>query len=209
MNKGVVVMLLVLFATSVVALHGFVKDPAYAEVNLHKKGVDRVTNFDPRVQNQQYIWQSVVKLEPLAPPIVARGTPMVYPRGVARVYSAKYGINIHSGLQTLTVQELIPSNSRDYLFEVWLVDNETKYWLSMGVFDTVGRGTGKIELRKGNWDLDVYDDMVITREPFPDNSPAPSNEIVLKGSIRQRTPLPYLMNETSYTRLWGVKTYFK
>ena len=209
MNKVLFVVAFVLVATSVAALHGFVKDPAYAELNLHKKGVDRVTNFDPRVQHEMYIWQAVVKLEPLAPPIVSRGSPILYPRGVARVYNAKYGTNIHSGIQKLSVTEMIPSFSRDYIFEVWLVDNETNYWLSLGVFDTIGRGTGMIEMRKGNWDLNVYDDMVITREPFPDNSPAHSDEIILRGSIRHRAPLPYEVNETSYTRLWGVNTYFK
>ena len=210
MNKTSVLVVFVLLATSVIALHGFVKDPAYAELNLHKKGVGRVTNFDPRIQTQQYTWQAVVKLEPLAPPIISSGSyPIRYPRGVARVYNARYGLNIHSGVHQLTVSELIPSYSRDYIFEVWLVDNETNYWLSMGVFDTIGRGSGELELSKGNWNLDVYDDMVVTREPFPDNSPAPSREVVLKGSIRRRTPLPYLLNETSYTRLWGVSTFFK
>lgn len=204
----VVVVMVVVFAALSFALHGFVPDPAYKELNMNKKGVDRVTNFDARIQTHAYTWQAVVHLEPPVMPILARGFADIFPRGTAQVYSSRYNQDVSSGVK-IKVGELIPSYSREYVFEGWLVDKDTDYWLSVGLFDTIGRGTGEIELQKLNRYLDVYDDVVITREPFPDSNPAPSKEIVLKGAVQKRTPEPFLPNATVQQRLWGVNKFYR
>lgn len=209
MKQSLIAILLVAaLAVSALALHGFVKDPAYEGLNLKKKGIDRVTNFDARIQTHAYTWQAVVHLEPLVSPILARGFADVFPRGTAQVYSSRYNQDVSSGVK-IKVHELIPSYTRDYVFEGWLVDRDTDFWLSIGLFDTIGRGTGELELQKLNRYLDNYDDLVITREPFPDSNPAPSKEIVLGGKIQKRTPEPFLPPATTQQKLWGVNKFYR
>lgn len=201
-----IIALIVVLASESFALHGFVND--YQGLNVTRKGIERVTNFDARIQTHAYTWQAVTHLEPPVTPILARGFATVFPRGIAQLYSSRYNQDLSAGIK-IRVVELIPSYSKYYVFETWLVDKDTDYWLSAGLFDTIGRGVGEIELQKLNRYLDVYDEVVITREPFPDNSPAPSKEIVLRGAIDKRTPMPFLPNATTQQRLWGVNTFYR
>ena len=207
------IIIVVIISFSVIALNTFVKDPAYQGLNLHRKGVERVTNFDPRIQIESNSWYSMVKLEPPAIPILNRGSPDFFPRGTARIYSARYNRNIVAGIQ-LRVHELPTSVAAGFVFEGWFVDNATNFWLPFGVFDTIGRGTGEIQLQKLDHYLDVYDSIVITREPFPDPDPSPSKEIILEGKIERRAPVPFELdaqnkfNATVSQRLWGVDKFF-
>ena len=202
----VAVIAFLIMASQSFALHGFVND--YQGLNVTRKGIERVTNFDARIQTHAYTWQAVSHLEPPITPILARGFADIFPRGTAQVYSSRYNQDLSAGIK-IRVVELIPSYSKYYVFEAWLVDKDTDYWLSTGLFDTIGRGVGELELQKLNRYLDVYDEVVITREPFPDSSPAPSKEIVLRGAIDKRSPEPFLPNATVQQRLWGVNTFYR
>ncbi|MBI4148714.1 anti-sigma factor [Candidatus Woesearchaeota archaeon] len=208
MKRIAVAILALMLAGAVTGLHGFVKDPAYEGLDMNRKGIERVTNFDARIQTHGYTWQAVAHLEPLVTPLLARGFPDIFPRGTANVYSARYNQDISSGVK-IRVGELIPSYSREYVYEAWLVDRDTDYWLSLGLFDTIGRGTGELELQKLNRYLDYYDSVVVTREPFPDSNPAPSKEIMLRGDIFRNSPAPYLPPATTQQKLWGVSTFYR
>lgn len=85
------------------------------------------------------------------------------------------------GIVMMKIRELPPLSSEE-LYEAWIVDEDSGYPLSMGLFKTGIQGTASFdfEIRRP---LMGFDTLVVTREPFPDYDPRPSNDIILVGFI--------------------------
>ena len=121
----------------------------YRLVPQHPRGVERVSNYDPRVQ---YLgWEDNVYLEsPEKKPIIARGYSERVPAGTARVSSTDYAKRSPNSPQagiTFKVNNLESTRDKykdSKLYEGWLVDEDTGYWLSIGVFFTDNFGNGRL-----------------------------------------------------------------
>ena len=88
---------------------------------------------------------------------------------------------------------------RDYeAYELWLSDEESGYALSLGYLNSNYRSgvtTNKLgnngapggeSSASGNYDISLYDNIIVTREQFPDPDPRPSGDIIVLGDIPQR-----------------------
>jgi len=71
----------------------------------------------------------------------------------------------------------------DEIYEFWLVDVETGYSLSLGVFSmTTSSGNGRFSFSYNGY-IDEYDKAVVTVEPYPDTDPSPSGDVTLVADI--------------------------
>lgn len=68
----------------------------------------------------------------------------------------------------------------DEMYEAWLVDLDTGYQLSLGLFMVDQGGAVRFSFGSDNY-VNSYDLVVITKEPFPDDDPRPSGDVVLLG----------------------------
>lgn len=214
LNFFVFVMLFV-FASQVFA-DQIVTD--YTLVPQHERSVKRVTAYDPRVNN--FGWETIVYLEPPTnKPIIGRGyNNERQARGTARVSSnQQYAQNAPQGGATVKVRNIKPTYNLDEMYEGWLVDEDSGYWLSFGVFSTDNFGNGRLntagspvgtmpEKQKLFHALDLYDAVAVTLEPYPDNDPRPSKEVALYGKIDKQT---FVVPEpTTQQKLWGSTIYY-
>lgn len=213
-----VVLVLIFLAVSVFA-DEIITD--YRLVPQHPRGVERVTNFDPRVQN--YGWETIVYLEPpVNKPIIGRGYSDRRPQGTARVSSNQwYNTRAPQGGVTIKVKEMDSADaaySGDKKYEGWLVDEDSGYWLSVGVFSTDHFGNGRLntatapigtmpEKQKLFHSLDLYDSVAVTLELYPDSDPRPSVNVALYGKISK--PKFVVPKPTVQQKLWGSNVYFK
>ncbi len=95
--------------------------------------------------------------------------------------------------QVLVDAKKLPDLGEDEIYEVWLVDNESGYKLSIGLIDSNPSGNGKLTYQINSYlpipGLNLtkaertYDMVIITKEPFPDLDPSPSSNIILEGAI--------------------------
>ncbi len=105
------------------------------------------------------------------------------PNGYARVISiAGADSPIPGGTVYLRTRNL-PPLAPEYLYEAWLVDEDSGYSMSMGLFQPAGIG------RVTSLDYEVitplwpFDSIMVTVEPFPDMNPSPG-PIVVIGSLK-------------------------
>ena len=106
------------------------------------------------------------------------GTPM----GYARLISIKdQDVGLPMGQIFFRSKDLPPLDPL-YLYEAWLVDEDTGYPMSIGLFQpaAIGRITS-LELTIST-PLTAFDSMMVTVEPFPDDDPTPG-PVILEGSI--------------------------
>ena len=186
----------------------------YSTVPRHERGIERVTNFDPRIQSF-YSWNDVVSLEPPGAATVSVDGYNAHrqPRGSAYISTTRaYNPPTATGSISIKVKELDISQNYDTFFEAWLVDDETGYWLSLGLFNTDHFGNGILntflpERQRLYHNLDAYDAVIVTREPYPDVDPRPTDDVVLYGRIEKREFLESL--PTVQQKLEGMKTSYK
>ncbi len=80
----------------------------------------------------------------------------------------------------LTVYNLEYLTQYDTIYEAWLVDHETGYQLSLGLFVVDQDGYKRFSFGSDNY-ADPYDMIVVTQEEYPDDDPRPSRDVVLVG----------------------------
>jgi hypothetical protein len=177
----IVIALIALLSLSAIAI-GTYKTPIVSERKYGTGGVQRVTHYDPRVNYQRI--RTIIALSPPGPdvhPGVGRGgvAPM-YSRGTAEISSVTwYGYpRSHVLIKT---KDILPSYENNAQYEVWLVDVESGYRLSMGVFTTGFGGVGSLDYHIDK-NLDPYDFVEITVEPFDDLDVSPG-PVMLIGAI--------------------------
>lgn len=172
---------------------------SFAETSTSKGGLERIYNTEalkspeniPHKYDSRFLHRlaidSTVYLEPVNPDAdydigYARGGMSPYfPRGVAQINSGRtrdpYG-NIK-----ITVKELPPIDRKWALYEAWLLDTDTGYYLSLGTssssYGTLGRATWHHTMRASWYE---YDKVVITEEPVDDEDLNPGPHL-LEGDI--------------------------
>jgi len=81
---------------------------------------------------------------------------------------------------TLTAYNLEYLSTYDEIYEAWLVDQDTGYQLSLGLFIVDQDGYTKFSFGSDNY-ANPYDMVVVTKEPYPDEDPRPSGDVMLVG----------------------------
>lgn len=185
----VIIAVIALLSFSVIAEFNTYKTPLVSSHVYGQGGVQRVTNYDPRV-NFAHI-KTMVYLSPPGPEQfkgAGRGgyAPM-YPRGTAYIQSTPWYGNPLAKVDVNT-KDLTPSANFDGHFEVWLVDTDTGYRSTVGTFTTAFGGVGELRYKTQNY-FDAYDIVEITAEPFDDVDISPG-PVVLQGII----PAPVYFN---------------
>jgi hypothetical protein len=67
----------------------------------------------------------------------------------------------------------------NYVFEGWLVDEDTGYKLSLGAFNTHKHKNAKFSFEQKLVNFEIYDLLVITQEPIDDTIPTPDTPILV------------------------------
>src|SRR3989344_1806505 len=111
--------------------------------------------------------------------ILPTGTEPVSGQGTVRTYMLE-------GLSYMELNLYIEGMTKKpgVLYEVWLVDEQSQYKLSIGTFIPTTFG-GKIyfPFKQAMVNPTVYDKIVITEEPMNDVNPAPSTMIVAMATL--------------------------
>lgn len=81
---------------------------------------------------------------------------------------------------TITTYNLEYLTQYDEIYEAWLVDFDTGYELSLGLFIVDADGYDKFSYVAESY-VNPYDAVVVTKEDYPDNDPRPSGDVVLVG----------------------------
>jgi hypothetical protein len=147
-----------------------------------KYGQYRSTHYDPRVINY-YRLNEFIYLNPVEEPMFERGMTPFYPRGTVRIISSRSPL-LPKGQVQVKVKEIGSSSRTGLAYEGWLYDEQSGYALSVGVFRTVGFGTGALDWRTEQY-IDHYDYFFITEEAYPDYDPRPG-PVLLQGRIPKR-----------------------
>ncbi|MEM4247301.1 MAG: anti-sigma factor [Candidatus Woesearchaeota archaeon] len=108
------------------------------------------------------------------------------PAGYARVVSIKpYQLGIPQGTVYFRTKDL-PPLAPDYIYEAWLVDEDSGYSMSLGLFQPAGIGRVTSLEYSVITPLLPFDSMMVTVEPFPDNNPLPGF-VILEGVLKEGT----------------------
>lgn len=138
-------------------------------------GVERVTHYDPRVNFARI--DATVHLEPTEASkfkgVGRGGYAPYYQRATARIHS-----RTRSGFPRASVTINTKDLPAERVYEVWLVDADSGYRLSLGTFVTLYGGVGELFYQSDRY-LDAYDTVEITEEPFDDFSLAPGPTVLV------------------------------
>ena len=152
------------------------------------------SNYDPNMRGFARI-DVAVKLYPPGFDVTTRIYPDVngmyqFPEGTARVLSLSNVVNsaFYNRPQGSVLMAFrgMPVVGDDHRFQAWLYDADNDFWQSLGLLDVRGQISGTAshtwEIFRPIW---MYDWVYVTREPFPDTDPRPSEEVILEGEIEK------------------------
>ncbi len=81
---------------------------------------------------------------------------------------------------TITVYNIEYLDQYDKIYELWLVDMDTGYTLSLGIFTVDSDGYAVFSYHQDSY-VNAYDAVVVTKESYPDEDPRPNGDVVLVG----------------------------
>lgn len=158
-----------------------------------------ISNWDPQIRGYT-IMNIYVELEPVDPSIILEQGKLFLPgmqAGAARIISNREkGGDMFKTTIYLQARDLVGLGTNE-VYEAWLVDEDTAYPLSLGIFVPATYGG----LSSMNFEFDHYvhnyDMIMITREPFPDKDPNPG-EVILIGDLTQVRKADMSLSQESY-----------
>ncbi|VVB81137.1 Anti-sigma-K factor rskA [uncultured archaeon] len=146
-----------------------------------------ISNWDPNMRGYPIIDVSADML-PYGALQQVIGPNDVMAKGAARLVSLgdEYGAGLTKALpstQVFVQANNLPPLDETEVYEVWLFNSEREYPLSVGLMKVGIDHTGQLifEMRRR---ADQFDAVMITKEPFPDSDPRPS-DIILWGYFGQ------------------------
>jgi hypothetical protein len=145
----------------------------------------KISNWDPGVLGYPRIDRSV-SLYAYDPTAISLNYDETRSRGTARVttFGNQYGAggnNPYPTSQILVQTKNLPPVGENEIYEVWLMDKESEYSITLGLIKNALDPTGSLITVIPRL-VDQYDYVLVTREPFPDLNPGPG-EIVVMGEI--------------------------
>jgi len=149
----------------------------------------KISNYYISARGYRII-NTYVELKPTDLELTSRPQINGTPQGHARVISTKPDdVYMIEGTVLLRTKDL-PPLAPNFIYEAWLVDEDTGTSMSLGIFQpsTIGR----IASLKYNvvTPLDAFESIIVTTEPFPDEDPRPG-PVVLAGDIKEKVVRSY------------------
>lgn len=142
----------------------------------------RISNTYASARGYQII-NEFVNLEHVDLQLVSRPQINGTPSGFARVISRKRNdVNIAEGTVLLRTKDL-PKIGPDYVYEAWLLDEDTSTSMSVGIFQPSTIGRVATLRHTVITPLDPFESIIVTLEPFPDKDPNPG-QVVLSGNLK-------------------------
>ncbi|MEM2916009.1 MAG: anti-sigma factor [Candidatus Woesearchaeota archaeon] len=136
-----------------------------------------------------HIVNKYVELEPVGLGLVSRPQINGTPKGYARVVNIKdNGVGFPLATVFFRTKDL-PPLAPEFLYELWLVDEDTGYSMSLGLFQPANIGRVASLDYKSVVPLWPFDSMMVTIEPFPDDNPMPG-QVILSGLLKEGVRLP-------------------
>lgn len=149
----------------------------------------RISNSALHARGYQII-NTYVELKPTDLKLVERPQITGQPQGFARIVSIRPNqIGLIETTVLLRTKDL-PNVQNSWLYEAWLLDEDTGSSMSLGLFQpsTIGR-IATLDY-KSKTPIDMFESIVVSVEPFPDDDPG-QGQIVLVGEIKEKiTRLP-------------------
>lgn len=188
---------LILIVLLCVTVYSAISEGTASPIKIEKRaGVQRISNYEPRL-NLPSINQFVpleATYETTTYGVGRGGRSSINARGWARLKSTMdYGQP--STVISMKTKDL-PSTARvKGIFEVWLVDDNTNYRLSLGTFTTQEGGVTQFTYT-ADYYINFYDYIEITLEPMQDTDTEPG-QLLLYGRIE-----PQSSNALAPYKLW-------
>jgi len=149
------------------------RDPAY------------ISNWDPKIRGYPRLDRSVTllpytydDLSLAGEPFLAEGTARVF--SIGDVWGSGFSKPFPKTQVFVALQNIEPMDENEIL-EAWLYDEETGYALTVGLMKPAAKLTAELFFEFPRL-VYMFEDVIITREAFPDYDPRPG-QIVLAGSI--------------------------
>lgn len=108
------------------------------------------------------------------------------------------------------------NDEEGYVYEGWLVDADSGYWLSLGGFQTDSKGSGKLEFKQALVNYGIYDMLVITKDLEADPDPnagdavlgaaIPEASVEMKAALSGDSEVPPVETEATGTGVFFVDT---
>ena len=144
----------------------------------------KISNYYASARGYQIINEHV-ELAPVALELTSRPQINGTPQGNARIISRKpTGIGIPQATVVLRTKDLPPIKPY-YVYEAWLVDEDTATSMSLGIFQPAPVGRVATLSYTSALPLDPFESIIVTTEPFPDSNPMPG-QVVLAGDIEEK-----------------------
>jgi hypothetical protein len=161
----------------------------------------KISNNDPRMRGYS-IKDVVVDLEPVDKEWVFQNNIITRSKGTARIISDYGDVKGYDPARTrvyLRVRDLPPLDNEN-IYQVWLVDLDTGYPLSIGMINPpiVGIAELSIDVPMSAF---IYDTLVITVEPFPDSDLHPGKPI-MAGDIPQTRTMARDVSHLPFRSQW-------
>ncbi len=145
----------------------------------------RISNYYSSARGYPII-NMYVELKPTELQLLSRPQINGTPQGHARIISKKPDqIFLPQGTVLLRTKDL-PPLAPLYLYEAWLVDEDTGMSMSLGVFQPSPVGRVATLDYTSSTPLNAFESIIVTAEPFPDDNPSPGQVIIvgdLKGKM--------------------------
>lgn len=107
------------------------------------------------------------------------------PEGHVRIISKKPNqLYLPQLTVLLRTRDLVPL-SPGYIYEAWLVDEDTAYSMSLGIFQPSEIGRIGTLSHISTHSADPFESIIVTTEPFPDTDPRPG-QVVLAGDLKPK-----------------------
>ena len=149
---------------------------------LRGRDPSKISNAYASARGYQII-NEYVKLDPVKFAVTARPQITGSPEGHARVISKKdKGLYLPIGTVVLRTRDL-PALAPEEVYEAWLVDEDTGTSFSIGIFQPSNIGRVALLKYEAIMPLNPFESLMVSIEPYPDEDPRPSGEIVLSGII--------------------------
>jgi len=160
-----------------------------------------ISNVDPRMRGYS-IKDVVVELEPVDEEWVFQNNMISRSKGTVRIISDYDDVKGYDPPRTrvyMRVRDLPPLDD-EHVYQAWLVDVDTGYPLSIGMFRAPWDGIADLDF-DAPMSAFVYDTFVITFEPFPDYDLHPGKP-VLAGDIPQTRNMARDVSHLPFKSKW-------
>ena len=144
----------------------------------------KISNVYASARGYQVI-NTYVELKPVELQLTSRPQINGTPQGYARlIFRKPHDVGIPETNVFLRTRDL-PALAPDFLYQAWLVDEDTGTSASIGMFQPSAISRITTLDYKSTVPLAPFDTIIVTAEPYPDDNPLPS-QVILSASLKPK-----------------------